>query len=170
MYSLKSIHIAGAVFTLILGSLLHFVWEWSGQSNFTAIFSAVSESTWEHLKLLFFPFIVFSVIEYFMYGKKVKRFWSVKTCSVLLGMMTIITVFYTYTGIIGKNYLVLDIGTFLVGVIFSYLYSYRGLHNSGKPCSKFSQILSIFTLIGFIAAFAIFSFYPPRFGLFLSPV
>lgn len=170
MYSLKSIHIVGAVFTLIAGCLLHFVWDWSGQSNFTAIFSAVSESTWEHLKLLFFPFIVFSVIEYFMYGKNLKCFWSAKICSVLLGMMTIISVFYTYTGIIGKNYLVLDIGTFIIGVIFSYLYSYRRLDNSTKPCSTFSQTFSIFILIAFVIAFAIFSFYPPRFGLFLSPV
>ncbi len=170
MYSLKSIHITGAVFTLIAGSLLHFVWEWSGQSNFTAIFSAVSESTWEHLKLLFFPFTLFSVIEYFLYGKNIKCFWSIKVRSVLLGMLTIITVFYTYTGIIGDNYLVLDIGTFIVGVLFSYYYSYRSLCTSSDNCCTFSQVISILTVAILLAIFAFFSFYPPSFGLFLPPV
>lgn len=170
MSYIQSFHTAGAVFTLTLGSLLHFVWEWSGESNLTALFSPVSESVWEHLKLLFFPFVLFSVIEYFIYGKNFKCFWSVKTISVLLGMMTIIVSFYTYTGIIGRNYLVPDIGTFILGVILAYLYSYRKLKLSSNSCSALSQALSILSLAALIAAFAFFSFDPPEFGMFLPPL
>ena len=47
--------ISGLVFVLTAGTLLHFVYEWAGESTVAAIFSTVSESTWEHLKLLFFP-------------------------------------------------------------------------------------------------------------------
>ncbi|WP_461809775.1 DUF6512 family protein [Faecalimonas sp.] len=169
MQSLKSVHIIGAIFTIIAGTILHFVWEWSGQSNLTAIFSAVNESTWEHLKLLFFPFITFAIVEYFLYGKKNTCFFSVKVCSVLLGMLTIVTAFYTYTGILGRNYFPLDILTFLLGVIVSYLYSYHHLYTSPQSCSVYSEMLAVFTLILFIIAFAIFSFTPPSLGIFQQP-
>ena len=43
------------IFVFILGTLLHFAFEWSNQNALIGTFSAVNESTWEHLKLLFFP-------------------------------------------------------------------------------------------------------------------
>ena len=45
---------AGIIFTLATGTLLHFTYEWSGENPFVALYSPVSESVWEHLKLLFF--------------------------------------------------------------------------------------------------------------------
>ena len=53
--NLKKYTVAGILFTIALGTLLHFTYDISGNSDFVAIFSAVNESTWEHLKLLFFP-------------------------------------------------------------------------------------------------------------------
>ncbi len=170
MHSLKSIHIAGAVFTIIFGTLLHFTWEWSGYSNLVAVFSAVNESTWEHLKLLFVPYIVFSIVEYFVYGKHIECFFVIKARSVLLGMLTIITVFYTYTGIIGNHYLLLDIGTFILGVVFSYRYSYRYSYDSTNTCSAYSEIFALFVIVALGVAFALFTFTPPDLGIFRSPV
>ena len=37
----------------ILGTLFHFVYDWSGQMWFVGLFVPVNESTWEHMKLLF---------------------------------------------------------------------------------------------------------------------
>ena len=62
MKKLYSWQIGGLVFTLLVGSLLHFLYDWTN-SPVVAVFSAVNESTWEHLKLLFFPTFVFSVVE-----------------------------------------------------------------------------------------------------------
>lgn len=64
--------IIGAVFTIITGTLLHFVYEWSGESLFVGIFSPINESVWEHLKLLFFPMSVWILIGYFIFGKNSK--------------------------------------------------------------------------------------------------
>ena len=49
--------IFSVIFTWILGTILHFLYEWSGDNKIIASFSAVNESTWEHLKLVFFPTI-----------------------------------------------------------------------------------------------------------------
>ena len=43
--------IFSGIFVMILGTLLHFTFEWSRNSSFVASFSAVNESTWEQLKL-----------------------------------------------------------------------------------------------------------------------
>ena len=59
----------GAAFTLIAGTLLHFVYGWSDRSLAMAPFAAVNESVWEHLKLLAVPMLLFAVVEYFCYGR-----------------------------------------------------------------------------------------------------
>ena len=53
--SIKNFQIFSTIFVMILGTLLHFTYEWSGGNLLVASFSAVNESTWEHLKLLFYP-------------------------------------------------------------------------------------------------------------------
>ena len=170
MHKLKPMHILGAVFTLIFGTLLHFTWEWSGQNPVVSVFSAVNESTWEHLKLLFFPFTVFTVIEYFSYGRQLPCFFTVKLKAVLLGMASIVTAFYTYTGVLGDNFLPLDIGTFILGVAAAYRYSYRRLRDRSTTCSPYGELISAITLLVLAAAFGVFTFRPPKLGLFLPPV
>ena len=52
---IRSYLIFSIIFTFILGTLLHFTYKWSEENAIVGIFSAVNESTWEHLKLLYFP-------------------------------------------------------------------------------------------------------------------
>ncbi len=47
-----------------LGTLNHFLYFLSGQSPIVALFCPVNESVWEHLKLLYFPFLFVSIWEY----------------------------------------------------------------------------------------------------------
>ncbi len=168
MQRIRSVHIAGAIFTVILGSLLHFVWEWTGKSDIAALFSAVNESTWEHLKLFFVPFILFSIIEYFIYGKDYSCFWNVKAVAVVLGMFVITAAFYTYTGILGFNIMWLDIGTFVLGTAAAYIFSYKYII-SNSECSNLSQTIAVAVILLLAAAFIIFTFYPPQIGLFADP-
>lgn len=51
-------------FISILGVLLHFTYEWSNDNPAVGLFSAVNESTWEHLKLIFFPMLLLTMIEF----------------------------------------------------------------------------------------------------------
>ena len=66
---IKKTQIIVAILIIIIGTLLHFTYEWSGENNFVASFSAVNESTWEHLKLVFFPMLILGIIEYFFIKK-----------------------------------------------------------------------------------------------------
>lgn len=85
--------ILGFVFTVVFGTVLHFVYEWSGGIPFLGVIGAANESVWEHLKLLIAPMFIFGIAEYFCYGKKYPNFIQVRLLSVLLGMAVAIVVF-----------------------------------------------------------------------------
>ncbi|MHB1152480.1 MAG: DUF6512 family protein [Eubacteriales bacterium] len=167
---IRAFHIAGTIFTILFGSLLHFVYELSGENSFAAVFGAVNESTWEHLKLLFWPIVLFGLIEYFAYGRQVKNFIPAKVLSILIGMLVIMTVFYTYTGILGYNVLALDILTFILGAIAAYGFSYRTITKQTQYDSPPARTASWIGLVILIAIFILFTFNPPEIGLFLDPV
>ena len=60
--------VVGLTFTALLGTILHFLYEWTNLL-FVAPISAVNESTWEHMKLVFIPSFLFSIIQSFIYKK-----------------------------------------------------------------------------------------------------
>jgi len=166
---LRGWHIAGFFFTVILGPLLHFTYEWSGDSFAVGLFSAVNESVWEHLKMLIVPMLVSTLIEYIFYGRRIACFLPVRLLSILLGMLVIITVFYTYTGILGKSYVVVDIILYFVAVYLSFRYSYLRLE-SGESCSYFVHVLAAMGLLLLAAAVVVFTLNPPEIPLFQDPL
>ena len=99
---LRRWEIVGFIATGLFGTLLHFVYEWTGGNRVIAAFSAVNESTWEHMKLLFIPFLVFTVVEFIVFSEAFRNFFAVKAASILLGLVSIPTLFYTLTGMFGK--------------------------------------------------------------------
>ena len=66
---IKKWEIVEFIFIAIVGTLLHFVYDWSGQNPAVGIIAPVSESTWEHLKLLFMPALLFTLIGEAVIGK-----------------------------------------------------------------------------------------------------
>ena len=88
--------------TSLGGTLLHFLYDWLGSAVLVAPFSGVNESTWEHMKLLFWPMFIFAIIQSFFF-KEIKGFWCVKMRSILLGLMLIPMLFYFYNGVVGKS-------------------------------------------------------------------
>ena len=57
----KLYFIGGLLFTAVLGILSHFFYDWSGRTPLAALISPVNESIWEHMKLLFFPALLWSL-------------------------------------------------------------------------------------------------------------
>ena len=84
-----------------LGTLGHFVYNWSGENTILGYFTPVNESTWEHLKLLFFPTLIFSVFEYFLMKEKPQNYPFAVSISLLIGLISIVIIFYTYSGVLG---------------------------------------------------------------------
>ena len=55
----------GIIFISMFGTLLHFLYEIRKHNKLVAVFSAVNESTWEHIKIGMTPTIIWSL--YYIY-------------------------------------------------------------------------------------------------------
>lgn len=148
-------------FVCVFGILLHFFYDWSNHSSFVALFSAVNESVWEHLKLLFFPSIFTWFLALFLHINE-GNYLSIKLKSIIIGMIFIVVFFYTYTGIIGKHYAILDISSFFVAAIISMIYTLKK-YNPNKEINIYKDysIILIITVLFFA-----FTFKPIKINLF----
>lgn len=97
------------IFIIVAGVLLHFSYDWSNENNIVGIFSAVNESIWEHLKLIFFPMLITIIIGTIYYKEEYKNYLCIKTKGLILSLLSIIILFYTYSGILGNNISVINI-------------------------------------------------------------
>ena len=156
----------GFAFTSFSGTLLHFLYEWTGECLFFAPFSGVNESTWEHMKLLFWPMLIYAVIQSFFF-KEYEGFWCVKLYGILLGLSLIPVLFYTYNGVIGKSPDWINIAIFFVCAAVVYLYETRALNKGDTLCAYPRLAIAIISAIAL--AFLIFTFIPPRLGIFRDP-
>ncbi len=149
------------------GTLLHFLYDWLGQAAWIAPFSGVNESTWEHMKLLFWPMFIYAIVQSFFFRDR-KDFWCVKLRGTLLGLALIPIIFYTYNGVVGKSPDWLNIAIFFISAAVAYIYETR-LFNSGKVKCKSSKLaFAVLCVIGLL--FGIFTFKTPELGIFLDPL
>ncbi|MCZ2808706.1 MAG: DUF6512 family protein [Candidatus Bathyarchaeota archaeon] len=158
--------LVGMVVIIILGSMLHFTFEWSGFQEIVGVFSAVNESVWEHLKIAFMPSILFMIIEYRFLYKRTNNFFFAKALGIYSIMVIIPVIFYTYTIFIEHN-LTIDVLSFIFAIIVGQLVSYKFL--TFKKFSKNMELISLVTLAILALAFVIFTFYPPQIQLFQDP-
>jgi len=155
---------AGCIFTLLFGTLLHFLYDWSGKSCLVSIFAPVNESVWEHLKLIFYPALIFSFVEYYFLRQETNGFFTAKSLSLILAMSITVCAFYGYTAITEKNYLWADITIFSLSVIISYIISCMYSRN------KFSgNLVGTNLMLIFIGLFTVFSFFQPDIFIFREP-
>ena len=90
-----------------------------------AAFSAVNESTWEHMKLLFFPMFLFSVVQLCCLGRTYPNFLAARGVSTLTGVLLIPVLFYTYTGVVGAHVMWADIAVFFLAVFGAFALDFR---------------------------------------------
>lgn len=163
---LKKSNKIGFFVVLICGTLLHFTYQWSGENRIIGLFSAVNESTWEHMKLLFFPSFVYFLVEHKKYGSTSKDLLTARTLGLLFGLAFIPVSFYTYSGIIGKNFMIIDIIIFAVSVFLTFYFSSRFL---SRP-QRLTSLAAFLILLLMLILFFWFTFFPPHIQLFLDPV
>lgn len=166
MRKLKSYTIIGILFVIITGSISHSIYKWSGDNFILGCFFPINESTWEHMKLLFLPMLLYS----FYMNQKLKKDYpgitSALSFGILFGTLLIPVLFYTYSGILGTNCFPLDIATFAVSVLLAFAAGYK-LTLSCKV-SAYESLLKVLLLL-LAVSFLTFTYYPPALGIFSIP-
>ena len=156
------------LFISVLGVLLHFTYEWSGDNPIVALFSAVNESTWEHLKLLFFPMLLLTIIELLFTEKRQwpSNYLFARTIGILSGMAFIVIAFYTLTGVFAKLPDAVNIALYFLGVFLALCIENKINRGNSQNHSAFAAVI----LLTLTIAFFVFTNYPPSIGLFANPV
>ena len=157
------------VISIILGTILHFTYNLSGENNFIGSFSAVNESVWEHLKLAFFPMLILGIIEYFFVKNISNNYIEAKTIGIFLAISFIVVAFFTYTGILGVDILILDILIFIISIILGEAISYKLMKRENESNNK-TKVLAGIILIFLLFSFIICTFNPPKVNLFRDPI
>ena len=155
--------LGGMIFITILGSMLHFTFELSGNQPVVGVFSAVNESVWEHLKIAFWPALLYAIFEYRYLYKRTNNFFLAKAICIYSIMLIIPTVFYSYTLVTEEN-LIIDIASFVFAIIIGQLLSYNLL--TFKKLSDKLKLISFVAIVILAVAFVVFTFYPPQIPLF----
>lgn len=166
MKSLKRHTVLGILFVLLVGTLAHFLYDLSDHNHIIGLFTPVNESVWEHMKLLFFPMLLYS---FFMTSQLKDDYHCIASSlcfGILAGTLLIPVLYYAYTALLGRNCFILDIGTFIVSVLFAFWISYRlTLSCKVKPYTAFLCILTGILFICFIR----FTYHPPALAIFAEP-
>ncbi|MBR6768462.1 MAG: hypothetical protein IKM34_03135 [Clostridia bacterium] len=111
----------GFAVTALGGTLLHFLYEWTGEQVWIAPFSGINESTWEHMKILFWPMFLYAIVQSFFFKDR-NDFWCIKCKGILAGLVSIPLLFYTYNGAIGKSPDWINIAIFFISAAIAYIY------------------------------------------------
>jgi len=148
---------------LLTGSLLHFVFDWTGRLELVAPFAPVNESVWEHVKLAFWPALALLPID--PRRRRVSRrvAWVATFVASLIGPAIVVGGFYAYTAVTSHS-LPADLLLFAVAVVLGQLAAERIYRRA--ELSGWSAAGAGIAIVIAVSALTLWSFDPPRRGLF----
>ncbi len=154
-----------AVVVIAAGSLLHFAWEWSGRSALVAVFAATNESTWEHLKLAFWPALAITPIQRALYGP-LPGWLPATAIRCILPSCMIVALFHGYTAVLDGHHLAADLAIFAVSILAGEFLGHAVLaHRFGLKVRTGATVLVVFATV----LFSTLTFNPPDSFLFEAP-
>jgi len=163
----KKYLLIGIPILFIIGSIFHYIYEWSGSNLIIGLISPVNESIWEHLKLVLLPMTVYWLIYIPLSQNLNKEKWILSLfISIITAMLTIISFYYTYTGVFGIESLILDIFSLFLGITIGQLLGSH-FYTYGFSIPKIFSIIAIITLF---VIFAQFTITPPNLPIFKNPI
>jgi len=158
--------IIGIIFVFLAGALLHFVFEWSGNSPIVGAIASVNESVWEHFKQGFWPMCLFAAIEYKFIRSLTSNFLAATGTAILLIPIITGLIFYAYTAITGTEILIVDILIFLFAVTIGQLISYKIMTLHALPKAANYAGITVIVVIGLVLV--LFTYYPPHWPILLD--
>lgn len=160
--------VGAVVFTVLVASALHFAYELSNFWTPMALFGSVNESTYEHLKLFFWPGLVFALVQHAYVKDFTNNYWIAKAAALIIAPIVLIFSFYFYLGIAlpiyGRGVLWADITTGVIGTVVGEYVAYRMM--VAAPLGAWLRRAGAPILVGLTVMFPLLTFFPPQFFLF----
>lgn len=160
--------LGGFAVTAALGTLLHFVYGWSGGSPWAAVVSPVNESTWEHMKMLYTALFAVSLVQTGFLGGAYPNLLAVRAVSALTATALIPVLYYTYLGIYGHHTIPAGVAVFLLAAALGFGLDWM-LLRQGRLSAPWMQVVGLLILWGVLFLFVWWTFRPPQLPLFRDP-
>ncbi len=162
MRNLKTYLLVGFFVVSIVGTLWHFVYEWSGNNVILGFFAPTNESVFEHMKLVFFPSVAYLFVARHFLKERYANITTAMSLGICIGTWFLPAFFYSYSGILGRNLMVIDIASFFLATFLVFFSTYRHIKKADNP-------VWIYLLFFLSALFFIFTYKNPGVGIFLVP-
>lgn len=159
--------IIAIIFISLIGTLLHFMYEWTNHNKVVSLFAAVNESTWEHIKIALTPAFIWTLYDGAVYGLN-ENYFVAKTASILVIILLIPILFYGYKLITKKSILIIDITIFYLAIIFSLL-TFKYIANI-EPLHFFYRYISVVILFIIFGFYMVLTLLPIKNFLFKDPI
>lgn len=161
------LEIFGFIFTGIVGTLMHFFYERTNENVIIGLFCPVNESPFEHLKLLFFPYLIWTLIEVCKLSQDKFNVYFAKLVGIISGMFFTLAVFYINDGMFGQDFDFVNIASFFIGILAAYIIGYN-IIKSSKGKGLINGI-SFALLIIIAILFIFFTYFPVHIPFFMDP-
>lgn len=147
---------------------LHFAYELSGFQWWVSNFGSVNESSFEHLKLYFWPLLLYTLVQHAYMRRRVNNLWWARALAAIVTPSVLLFAFYFYLGIVlpmyGRGFFLVDISTGVLGVLAGNYLSYRIM--TGPDLGKGLARAGIALLALQAVLYVTFTHLPPRIFLF----
>src|SRR5574344_2331370 len=159
--------IINSIIIFLLATLSHFIYNFL-ESDITSIFFPVNESIWEHMKLLFTPFLLDVIIIYFYFKKVNIVYHNLLLGALLSSIFSIIFYLLIYLPIYisFKTNLIFDISLLFITILLSQFLMYYMLNKKINYYCIISLtiIVIIYIIFGFLTykPFRNFLFYDKK--------
>ncbi|MGI9319064.1 MAG: DUF6512 family protein [bacterium] len=158
----------GFVWIVLAGSALHYAFEISEYWTPMALIASVNESTWEHLKMYFWPGLLFVLVQYTYVRDVSNNYWFGKAVGLIVMPLAVVVLNNLYLAVslplYGRGFLAGDIAVGMLGVMFGSIVSYRILN--GRPMRRQAIRLAAPIYLTMLLAFCSFTYFPPKLPLF----
>ncbi len=154
----------------IIGSLFHFVYNFSGRNKFVAFFAAVNESTWEHVKLALTGLFICTLADIWFLGAN-PNYWLARSLSFVVPVIVIPVLFYGYRKLLNlkKSILPLDITIFVIASVAA-AFAFAGVLKL-PAVGMLGGVISVIISIVILAAYLLLTHFPLKNNfLFKDPV
>jgi len=158
----------GFIFTVTLGTLLHFAYSLAGRAVWLAPVATVNESVWEHLKLAFWPVVLYAVFQWSTMRPEATRLLPAKAVAAYVGPVVIVVLHYGYRVFVPKSMVWLDILIFVVAAATAHYAAYLVFTALSRQICHATLALVMILILS--AAFWHFTFRPPHPPPFRDPV
>jgi len=155
------------IIIVALGTLAHFLYDLAHQPKALGIFTAVNESTWEHIKIAITPTLLWSLFDGYLYGSNLNYF-PAKLISLLVLTFFIPLVYYSYRRLAKKSILPIDISIFIIAIILAQL-TFFALINLPAFSYWISYLATVGTFI-FFGAYMTLTLMPQKSPIFKDPI